>query len=190
MLGTLACSSAQGLATVAPKTAPLPLSLSLPPCALQAPATPLRLSFSFEPAPAAVQDAFRSGDPERYLEAARRTEYVPPEGDDAQAALYDLGLQKEASEKAFLAALKAPAPKLQRSTRIDYEEFGRLLARWKGLDHNVFRHAEEKREILKASGYDALTGPGGRRIPLDQADDVRVGKAFLNVLRAFEKRAP
>jgi hypothetical protein len=76
----------------------------------------------------------------------------------------------------------------KRKTKMDYDEFGRQLAATPGLDLNAFRHTDAKRRILAASGYTHLYGAGGVRIPLSQANDVRVGNAFLSVKKTFDRR--
>lgn len=185
------------------RTAPVQLSLnfSAPTPAFTAPLsvaplsplTPASLTPSlgaapaFAPIPAPVIAAFHSGDPVAFVKAARKAEYEPPEGDEHQTALYQLGLQREAADKAVL-ALDHPEPAPARATKIDYDEFGRQMARAPGLSANVFQHVDAKRRILKASGYTRLYGAGGIPVPIDQAADVRVGKTFANVLRAFQKR--
>lgn len=144
---------------------------------------------SFEPVPREVLAAFRSGDPQAYLAAARRADYEPPETDDAQSDLYQRGLEQEQSDRAFFASLSAPAaPRPVRRTKIDYAEFGRRLASSPEVSLDVFRDSAAKRQILRASGYDVLIGKGGLRIPLDQASDARVGQAFLHVKRIFDRR--
>ena len=76
----------------------------------------------------------------------------------------------------------------KRKTKMDYDEFGRQLAATPGLDMNAFRHAAAKRRILAASGYTHLYGAGGVRIPLAEANDVRVGNAFISVKKTFDRR--
>lgn len=142
---------------------------------------------AFAAIPAPVFAAFHSGDPVAYVKAARAAEYEPPEGDEHQNALYQLGLQREAADKAVL-ELDRPEAAPARATKIDYDEFGRQLSRAPGLSANVFQHADAKRRILKASGYTRLYGAGGVPVAIDRAADARVGKTFANVLRAFQRR--
>jgi hypothetical protein len=137
--------------------------------------------------PKPVLAAFHSGDPAAYLKAARAAEYEPSEGDEHQTALYQLGLEREAADRAARRLFAAPEPAV-RATAIDYVEFGRQLSRHPGLSLSAFRDASAKRAILKASGYSRLYGAGGVPVPIERADDVRVGKTFANVLRAFERR--
>ncbi len=167
-------------------TAPLSIS-PLAPLAPVSLTPSLGVAPSFAPIPAPVIAAFHSGDPAAFVKAARKAEYEPPEGDEHQNALYQLGLQREAADKALL-ALDHPEPAPARTTKIDYDEFGRQLSRSPGLSTNVFQHTDAKRRILKASGYTRLYGAGGVPVPIDRAADVRVGKTFANVLRAFERR--
>ena len=177
------------------RTAPVQLSLSFAPAPaafLAAPPSlsafqPLSLAPSLSPSP--IVAAFHTGDPAVFLKTARAAEYEPPEGDEHQNALYRLGLEREAVERALAKAGQADAPPVKaRKTAIDYDEFGRNLASAPGLSLDPFKHADAKRRILKASGYSRIYGAGGVPVPIDRAADVRVGKTFANVLRAFERR--
>lgn len=152
---------------------------------LLAPAPSLSSVFAAVPAP--VLKAFHAGDAPAYLKAARTHEYQPPDGDEHQSALYQLGLEREAAERAML-AVEQPAVPAGRSTKIDYETFGRRLAQTSGLSSNPFNGTSAKRRILKAAGYTRLYGAGGKPIAIDDASDVRIGKVFANVLRAYERR--
>ncbi len=173
------------LAAGGPSASPALAAPSLIPAVQPAPAP------FFAPIPRAVAEAFHSGDATAFVRAARRAEYRPPEGDEQQSALYQLGLEREAAERSARALVEAaappPVPERKRGTRIDYEEFGRQLAAHPGLSANPFQHAAAKRRILKASGYSRLYGAGGP-VAIESASDVRVGKAFENVRRAFERR--
>lgn len=140
----------------------------------------------FAEIPKPVLAAFHAGDAPAFLKASRAAEYEPPEGDEHQNALYQLGLEREAADRA-VRGLDKPAV-AAKTTKIDYDEFGRQLARAPGLSLNPFQHADAKRRILKASGYARLYGTGGVPIKIDDAADIRVGKAFASVLRAFERR--
>ncbi|MDD5304764.1 MAG: hypothetical protein PHS14_16840 [Elusimicrobia bacterium] len=187
----------------APASVQLSLSFAAPAPALLAPLTVSALQPSLAPAvlsvapalsapafaaaPKPVMAAFHTGDPSAYLKAARAAEYEPPEGDEHQSALYQLGLEREAADRAARTLFASPAP-AARATAIDYEEFGRQLSRHPGLSLNAFSHTDAKRRILKASGYSRLHGAGGVPVPIERADDARVGKAFANVLRAFDRR--
>ena len=53
----------------------------------------------------------------------------------------------------------------------------------------VVEHARGKRDILRAAGYTHVNGKGGRRIPLDEASDKRVGEVFRKTLAAYQRRA-
>ncbi len=78
--------------------------------------------------------------------------------------------------------------KPKRATKLDYAEFGRLVALTPRLSTNPFRDTEAKRRILAKAGYTHLIGPGGKRIPIAIADEVRVGRAFENTLKAHARR--
>lgn len=142
---------------------------------------------SFTPIPAAVKATFDSGDADSYLKSARVARYQPPSGDEHQNALYRLGQEREAAERAVRELDRVQAPAV-RATVIDYEEFGRQLVRHPGLGPGVFQQTYAKRRILKAAGYARLIGPGGIRISIERADDARVGKAFASVLRTYNRR--
>jgi hypothetical protein len=103
------------------------------------------------------------------------------------AALMPAAAAPIAAAPNTVAAAPATAARPKRSTKIDYEEFGRQIAGRPGISTNVFQHADAKRRILRASGYDVLYGAGGRRIALGDATDARVGAAFANVMRAFSR---
>lgn len=141
--------------------------------------------------PSPVKAAFFAGDPAGFVKAVRAADYEIPEGDEHQSALYQLGLEREAADRRVMdlmdAAQPGPAAKPKRATKIDYEEFGRQLARNPGLSSSPFQHASAKRKILKAAGYDRLRGPEGP-VAIERATDARVGMAFAHVLRAFEHR--
>lgn len=145
----------------------------------------------FAAMPKAVEAAFFAGDPAGFVKAARAAEYDIPEGDEHQAALYQLGLEREAADRRVMdlmdAAEPGPVAKPKRATKIDYEEFGRQLAKHPGLSSSPFQHGPAKRKILKASGYDRLRGPEGP-VTIERATDARVGMAFVHVLRAYERR--
>lgn len=177
-----------------------------------APAKPVQLALDFSAKPALgpllapvaavpaipqmpqdVFQALRGGEAHAFYTAAVAHEWDIPRGDDRQEALFAEGADRAAADAAF-AKLSEPAvilgkaaPK-RRSTRIDYDEFGRQVAGARGLSANVFRDTDAKRRILLASGYTHLKGPNGARIPIGKADDVRVGRAFENVLKAYENR--
>ncbi len=156
-------------------------------------AAPLTMTPSLAPSPifaaipAPVLNAFHSGDAPAFLKAARIADYRPPESDEHQNALYQLGLEREAADKAMRETAE-PVVAVARKTKIDYDEFGRQLLRSPGLSSNPFQHTDAKRRILKASGYSRLYGAGGVAVAIDRASDIRVGKAFASVLRAFERR--
>lgn len=137
---------------------------ALPAAPILPPAAPLLSA----PVPAAPQPTAAAPAPRR------------DEGENGRPQLQRLAQSGDDAGRAF------DAPR--RATKMDYEEFGRQLARRPGLDENPFRHADEKRRMLAASGYTHLFGAGGRRIPLAEAADVRVGKAFLSVKKTFDRR--
>ena len=144
-------------------------------------AAPVQLSFAFA-APSALA-------PPPVLTAAVPSAApvaIAPSAAAPVAAAISAAPAAAAAPAAFVAAPEAP--KTARKTKIDYDEFGRQLASRQGLSLDPFRHADAKRRILRAAGYDVLHGAGGKRIPLDEAADVRVGSAFLNVKRAFDRR--
>lgn len=154
-------------------------------------AIPLNAAPVFAPMPEPVKAAFFAGDPAGFVKAVRAEDYEIPEGDEHQSALYQLGLEREAADRRVLALMDAaepgPVAKPKRATKIDYEEFGRQLAKHPGLSSSPFQHGPAKRKILKASGYDRLRGPEGP-VTIERATDARVGMAFAHVLRAYERR--
>ena len=89
----------------------------------------------------------------------------------------------------------APAPgqdlgaSRRRTTKIDYDAFGRQLGLNPGLSLNIFGATDAKRGILAASGYTHLVGAGGRRIALADATAARIGAAFDKILRTFNNRS-
>lgn len=159
-------------------TAPTPVTLSAPLSMTPAPApAAAALSAVAAPAPAPVAAAVASPAPASTLPkmAPRRDE-----GEDGRSQLQRLARNADDPGGAF------DAPR--RATKMDYDEFGRQLAVRPGLSLNPFDHADAKRRMLAASGYTHLFGAGGRRVPLAEASDVRVGKAFLSVKKTYDRR--
>jgi len=143
-------------------------------------AEPVQLSFSFAAAAALPLQS------PSLAAAAPAALSVPASAPAALAPAAVPALQVAAVSPAPEAAVPA-APRRARSSKIDYEEFGRQIAARPGISQNVFQHAEAKRRILRASGYSVLYGAGGIRIPLEDASDARIGNVFANVLRAFNR---
>lgn len=174
-----------GAALIRPQAAPVQLTLPFgaPAAAMPLAAPPLAASPSALPAAPILPSAAPALSAR--VPAAPQPMAVAPaphkdEGADGRSQLQTLARDGDDADRAF------DAPR--RTTKMDYEEFGRQLARRPGLDENPFRHADEKRRMLAASGYTHLFGAGGRRIPLAEAADVRVGKAFLSVKKTFDRR--
>jgi hypothetical protein len=142
----------------------------------------VQLSFNFAPSPALTAPlTVPSLAPLASLQApALQPSIIAPAPAPVMAAV-------AAGETAIEAIVPKGKP-VARATAIDYEEFGRRLAGSPGLSLDPFKHAEAKRRILKAAGYSRLYGAGGVPIPIDQAADVRVGRAFANVHRAYRRR--
>ena len=129
-----------------------------------------------------------------------------PDSDDRQQELWREGSELLAADRAAAVfdhqrrarpavALQQPPQedpkppvKKTRPTKIDYGEFGRLLARWPRLSERPFDDIKLKREILMGSGYTHLKGPRGRPVLLRTADDFLVGRAFANTLTAYRRR--
>lgn len=164
---------------------------------------------SAAPVPAPVTRALAAGDAHAFYKAVVAAGYDVPQGDDHQERLLKEGADREAADRAFFdgqrrsapgdfgyvteksapAAAKVPEPgRKPRATKIDYAEFGRLVALTPRLSESHFRDTEAKRRILMASGYTHLIGPGGRRIPLAIADEARVGRAFEHTLKTYRRR--
>jgi hypothetical protein len=190
----LLAAPALGVELARPSLAPVQLSLSfaapvaapLISPALAAPLPALAVSLTAAPSPAAVAAAPAAAfSLAPALAAARPPELLPAaatgnEGEDGRSQLKRLASAAGSSGTAF------DSPR--RATKMDYEEFGRQVAARPGLSLDPFQHADAKRRILAASGYTHLFGAGGRRVPLAEASDVRVGKAFLSVKRTFDRR--
>lgn len=180
----------------APRAVQLSLDFSARP-ALSAPSLSLAPALAAPPAltpPAAVAQALKAGDPVAFYKAAVAAEYEVPEGDDHQERLFREGFEREEADRAFWELAADPGKTVReaksraRKTKLDYDEFGRLLALTPRLSLSAFQDIEPKRRILKAAGYTHLTGPGGKRIPIELADDIRVGRAFEHTRAAFERR--
>lgn len=178
---------------VNPLTAPLLPAVAAPSAApgLAAPSAPAPAM------PAPVARALAAGDAHAFYKAVAAAGYDLPRGDDHQERLLKEGADRAAADAAMFdhagdfrrAAEKSPpaaAPK--RATKIDYAQFGRLVALTPRLSESHFRDTEAKRRILMASGYTHLIGPGGRRIPLAIADEARVGRAFEHTLKTYRRR--
>jgi hypothetical protein len=185
--------------------APMPAALApaLPVNPLSAPVLP-----SGPAMPAPVARALAAGDAHAFYKAVLAAGYDLPRGDDHQERLLKEGADRAAADAAmfdgrgraagrdFGYATEKPAPpaakpspdRKPRATKIDYAEFGRLLALTPRLSESRFRDTEAKRRILRASGYTHLIGPGGRRIPLSIADEARVGRAFEHTLETYRRR--
>ena len=71
--------------------------------------------------------------------------------------------------------------------RIDYEEFLKLHEDYSRNHYipaeDVFRGASLKREILGFAGYTHVRGREGRRVPLADASDERIGNVYRNAYR-------
>jgi hypothetical protein len=159
-----------------PGAAPMLTPVALAPAAL------VQLGFSFEeparaepPAAAAPAVPVEAAPPIRTTPTASRED----EGEDGRSQLRRLA--RGDSSRVFNAS--------RRATKMDYDEFGRQLARRPGLDQNSFNQSDSKRRVLAASGYTHLYGVGGVRIPIADASDVRVGNAFNSVKKTFDRRA-
>lgn len=157
--------------------------------------------------PAPVAQALAAGDAHAFYKAVVATGYDLPRGDDHQERLLKEGADREAADRAFFDGQRSAAPRVAvpeppaaktakplpdrkaRATKIDYAEFGRLVALTPRLSESHFRDTEAKRRILMASGYTHLIGPGGKRIPLAIADEARVGRAFEHTLKTYRRRA-
>lgn len=53
---------------------------------------------------------------------------------------------------------------------------------------DVFREAGKKRRLLRLVGYAHLNGPEGKRIPLEECSDAKIGEAFRKTYRALTKK--
>mgnify|MGYP001574246118 CR=1 FL=1 len=192
---SLLALAALGWAGGAPSTVkPVQLRLELAPSAAPA-AGPSGLAPSAiaqAQLPAGAAAALKGGDAAGFHAAAVLAEYEPPISDDVQQRLLREGAESEAAERAFWELAADPGRAVQkrgaRRTKIDYDEFGRLLSLTPRLSLSPFQDIEPKRRILAASGYDRLIGPGAIRIPIAIADDIRVGRAFANVLSTYRRR--
>jgi hypothetical protein len=160
-------------------------TLSAPLAAAPAPAAAFAAAPIAVPVAAAVEATPAA---EAFAASAAKTATVLPgtaiSGEDdkisGRAQLQTLANNLGASSRTFDAS--------RRSTKMDYDEFGRQLAARPGIDLSPFNQTEAKRRILSASGYTHLYGAGGVRIPLSQATDVRVGNAFLSVKKTYDRR--
>lgn len=74
----------------------------------------------------------------------------------------------------------------EKPVRINYETFGKLVARSGVLVDHPLADTETKRDILMRSNYEVLwTGEG--EISIYGASPARVGQAFRNVHRAYKR---
>jgi len=153
-----------------------PIAASPAPLAAVAALTAAPTPLTAAPAPFAVA----AGPAIAAAPSARPAVAAEEAREDGRSQLERAAAASESSNAGF----EAP----RRTTKLDYEEFGRQVAARPGLSLNPFQHADAKRNILSASGYTHLYGAGGRRVPLAQAADVRVGKAFLSVKKTFDRR--
>jgi hypothetical protein len=176
-----------GAEPVRPSFVPVQLAFSFEAPAMIAPLTarpPVSPSMSLVAAPTLMPAAPELSAPapaEIPLAARSRPTASREDGDDeGRSQLQRLADDAGGSSRVFDAS--------RRATKMDYEEFGRQLDRRPALDVNPFYHADAKRRILAASGYTHLYGAGGIRIPLAQASDARVGRAFLSVKKTFDRR--
>lgn len=191
LLGLLLALAARGFAAEPVKVVQLSLDFAAKP-AIAPIVAPSARFLQFPDMPAPVATALNAGDAHAFYRAAVAHDWQIPRGDDRQEALFAEGADRARAEAAFaklsepevILGKKKPAPK---STKLDYDEFGRQISGSR-LSTNVFRDTDAKRRILLASGYTHLKGPNGTRIPLAKADDVRIGKAFENVLAAYSRR--
>jgi hypothetical protein len=196
----VAVMPAPALLSILP-TAPPPIAAPTPAALAAEPVAAASASPAFAPAaaehatiwgamPDAVAKAFRSGDAREFWAACVRADFAPPPSDDAQQSLLAEGSLLVEADRIAASRLAPAAPRAApaRATKIDYAAFGRELARRPGLSASRFESIAAKRAILKGAGYTHLYGKGGVRIALDDAGDARIGLAFAETLRAYERR--
>ncbi len=188
-LGAAPLTASAPVLAAPPSSAPLAAPL---PAAAPQPAAAVTPRFAWGSMPPDVAQAFSAGDAREFCAACGRAEFTPPETDDAQQNLLREGAAMLEADRlaALLAAgpASAAAPAPARATKIDYAAFGRALAQRPGLGSGIFQSTAAKREILKSAGYTRLYGSGGARIPIDEAGDARIGRAFDATLRAYRRR--
>ena len=174
----LLAGPALGVELVCPSAASVQLKFDFaaPVVAPIAAAVPLAAVAALVPAPVALTAA-----PEISAAPAPIPAAPAPEARETGRAQLETAAAASASSNAVF-----DAPR--KTTKMDYEEFGRQVAARPSLSLNPFEHADAKRRILSASGYTHLFGAGGRRVPLADASDVRVGKAFLSVKKTSDRR--
>ena len=73
------------------------------------------------------------------------------------------------------------------SSRFDYVAFGNALGSSSGVHLGIFQDRDMKENMLRAGGYTHVTGEGGKRIPLGEASDARIGHVWLGQYRQLNK---
>ena len=74
-------------------------------------------------------------------------------------------------------------------TAREYQQDVQLIEHAQGISiDDVFKDSETKRRLLKDFGYENLFGEQGKRIPLSECSDPKVGSAIQKVYRAAKSR--
>lgn len=127
-----------------------------------------------------------------YEEAART--YDPDEDVMENGGSWGMELASIIMKERARGLLKTSGAQLERSVELveilqfNYDGFGGHVYGSNILVNNQFAQIPQKRNLLRQFGRTHLTGEDGTRVPIDQATDAQIGKAFQNHYQTYKSR--